>query len=214
LPVAAVAQTQTTQPPQTATTTDQTPLLERTTSHWLASGFVGSNFGGDADEASVDFGGTIGYLWRGVAGAEFQANFSPDFELSGTRSGLLFEGQPWINSYMANAIGAVPLGVEGQFQPYLSGGLGVLTLRSDSILSNGDRNELEPDDSRFAGNIGGGLMGYVGNFGFRGDIRYFRGFEQGSGDVDPVESRQEAIGTQILSELAFWRINGGVAVRW
>lgn len=91
----------------------------------------------------------------------------------------------------------------------------MLTLRSDSIMSNGDQNELEPDDSRFAGNVGGGFMGFVGNIGFRGDVRYFRGFEQkGGGDVDPVESPQEAIGSRILSQLAFWRANVGVAFRW
>mgnify|MGYP006172752897 CR=1 FL=1 len=47
------------------------------------------NFGADADEASVDFGGTIGYLWNGVFGAEFQTGFAPDFRFDARRSALL-----------------------------------------------------------------------------------------------------------------------------
>jgi hypothetical protein len=35
-------------------------FADRVESHWLASGFVGSAFAEDADEASIDFGGTIG----------------------------------------------------------------------------------------------------------------------------------------------------------
>src|SRR5204863_7634274 len=35
-------------------------------SHWIASGFVGADFGGLADGSSFDFGGQIGYLFHGV----------------------------------------------------------------------------------------------------------------------------------------------------
>lgn len=51
-------------------------------SHWLVSRFVGSNFGSDADEASTDFGGSIGYLWNGAFGGESVSSFSPDFQLA------------------------------------------------------------------------------------------------------------------------------------
>lgn len=191
--------------------TTQTTYDEPLESHWLASAFVGSNFGQDADEANVDFGGTIGYLWRGVLGAEFQANLSPDFKLEGTRSALLFGDEPWINTYMANAIGAVPLGADGQWRPYVSGGIGAMTLRSDTIVTGGERNEFEPDDTRLGGNLGGGVMGFLANVGVRGDVRYFRGFED---DPGQNEAPEDVIGRRILSELAFWRANIGVAFRW
>lgn len=124
--------------------------------------------------------------------------------------------QPWVNSYMANVIGAVPIrvGANGMFQPYVSGGFGALTLRSDELLSEeGEAQELEPDDSKFAGNIGFGLMGHRDNIGLRGDFRFFRGFETDE-DFDPVEHPAEAIGNQILSDLEFWRATFGVSFRW
>jgi hypothetical protein len=221
LPVGAAAQAPATQTETQTTTTVQTTQTTTTTddddpgidSHWLASGFVGSNFGRDSDEASVDFGGTIGYLWRGVLGGEFQMNFSPDFHLEGARRALLVDDEPWINSYMANAIVAAPIGADGGWQPFVSGGLGMLTLKSGALLSDGDPGTLEPDDSRLAGNIGAGIMGIVGNAGVRGEVRFFRGFEEDFG-TDPIESPTEAVGTRILSDLQFWRANIGVAFRW
>jgi hypothetical protein len=204
--------TQTTTPATAQTTTATAGgFTDRAGSHWLASGFAGSNFAEDAEEVSVDFGGTVGYLWRGVFGGEFHANFSPEFELGGTRSALLFDDQPAINSYMANAVGAVPLGDEGRWRPYVSGGLGILTLRSETLGATND--DIEPDDSRFGGNIGGGLLAFIGKVGLRGDVRFFRGLNTGD-DIDPVENQTEAIGNQVLSELKFWRASGGVAFRW
>jgi hypothetical protein len=186
--------------------------IELTDSHWLASGFVGSNFGNDADEASLDYGGTVGYLWRGVFGGEFAASFSPDFQFEPGRSALLGGEEPWVNSYMANAIAALPVGDTGAFRPYISGGLGALTLRADAIGET-DPDAFEVDDTRFAGNIGGGVMAFGDTVGFRGDVRYYRGFQQDA-DADPAESPEEVVGTQILSELGFWRANVGLAFRF
>jgi len=183
---------------------------------WLASGFVGSNFGAeDADQTGFDFGGSVGWMYRGAIGAEFQANFSPDFELDPVRSAFLAGEQPWVNTYMFNAIAAVPIGSEGRFQPYVSGGFGAITLRADNILSsNGSANEITPDDTRGAGNLGGGFMAYVGNIGVRGDVRWFRGFDAGDGANDANQTPAETIGRAVLSDLRFWRANIGVAFRW
>jgi hypothetical protein len=217
-PAAAVAQDTTTTTTTTAPAVQTADLDDYdgpTDSHWLASGFVGSNFGRDSSEANVDFGGTLGYLWNGVLGAEFQANLSPDFELEGFRRALLVNEQPWINSYMINAMAAAPIGFDRQWQPFISGGFGALSLRADALLSeDGDQNEIRPDDTQAAGNIGGGIMGFMGNVGIRGEVRYFKGFDRADADVDPVESPAEAIGSQILSDLQFWRANIGVAFRW
>src|SRR6516162_10228121 len=40
---------------------------------WIATGFLGSNFGARADESSVQFGGQLAYLYRGVFGGEVLA---------------------------------------------------------------------------------------------------------------------------------------------
>jgi hypothetical protein len=77
----------------------------------------------DAEEANLNFGGSLGYLWRGIIGGEFLAEMSPEFELEAGRTDLLFENEPWVNSYMANVIAAVPLGAGAMFQPYVSGRL-------------------------------------------------------------------------------------------
>jgi hypothetical protein len=203
--------TTTTQTTQTTTPDPDDDTFFGTDSHWIGSAFVGGNFGQDSDESSVNFGGSVGYLWRGIAGGEFMADFAPDFRLEPGRSALLNDSEPWINSYMANAIVAVPLGEERSWQPYVSGGLGVLSLRSDSIDS--DDNTLTPDSMRPAGNLGFGVLGFLGGVGLRGDVRWFRGFER-SGDVDSGDSAGDIIGSTVLSQLQFWRANVGVAFRW
>jgi hypothetical protein len=100
---------------------------EPTTSYWTASGFVGSNFGAGADSATVDFGGQLAYLYRGMIGAEFLADFAPHFRINNA----LLADNPNVNSYMLNVIGAVPIGWDARVQPYVSGGLGGIQLRSD-----------------------------------------------------------------------------------
>jgi hypothetical protein len=204
-------------PATTAAQVDPVPSeplwMDRVESHWLASGFVGSNFGADTDGASVNFGGNIGYLWRGALGGEFSAAFTPDFQLDPGRSALIAGEQPQVNSYMANLIGAIPMGFDGQWRPYISAGLGALTLRADTIPAAPGQPQIEPDDTRFAGNVGLGILGFMGNWGVRGDVRYFHGFAQDTA-FDPVTNPTTDVGRQILSELGFWRANVGLAVRW
>src|SRR4051794_3992388 len=75
-----------------------------TQSHWTAAGFVGGNFGGSnfggttSMDSSVDFGGQLGYLYRGVVGGEFLADFTPRFQMNNA----LFADNPNLNTYMAN----------------------------------------------------------------------------------------------------------------
>src|SRR5262245_3866206 len=138
--------------------------------HWIASGFVGSNFGRNAETASTEVGGSIGYLWKSKFGAEFDTGFTPSFELQSNFFGLGIK--PQINTYMANAIVAVPLGADAAWQPYVSGGGGAISLMS------GDEGEavnfLDPNGTKFGGNVGGGLMRFAGSWGFRADVRYYR----------------------------------------
>jgi len=216
LPAVSAAQdtTVTTTTIQTTTTQDTWTVSDRT-SNWIGSVFVGSNFGQDADRASVDFGASLGYMWNGAIGAEFQANFAPDFQLEPGRSALLFGDRPWINSYMLNAIAGIPIGGrDARFQPYVSGGVGALTLRSNVLQAN-DGTDIRPDDSRLGGNVGVGVMGFGRTVGLRADVRYFTGFGNNLiTDFDTIDSPTEGVGNQILSNLNFWRANVGLAFRW
>ena len=116
--------------------------VRRTPRSWMASGFIGTNFGSgrstnvdlssieDLDtnnSTSVNFGGQIGYLARGVIGGEFLMDFSPGL---GSFDNLLFERSPDVNSYMFNLIAVAPFGHAQSYDPYVSGGIGAVTLNS------------------------------------------------------------------------------------
>ncbi|HMD36734.1 MAG TPA: outer membrane beta-barrel protein [Vicinamibacterales bacterium] len=195
--------------------------------HWLASGFVGSNFGSNAEPASTAFGASLGYLFRDRIGAEFDAGVTPDFHLQGNRSGAFgADGAPRINSYMANGVWAVPLEGTVDWRPFVSAGVGALTLRSG--FAAGTANAFDPDDSRLGANVGGGVMAFSGSWGFKADVRYFRA--AGSSNSIPIASAPastlptvtatmpvssaNAQADAALSGLHFWRANVGLAIRW
>jgi hypothetical protein len=162
----------------------------------LVSGFIGSSFGDDLDDPTLDFGGSFAWLWRQSIGAEFLAGFAPDSTLS---TGV---DDAQVHNYMANAIAAVPLGGDGQWQPFVSGGVGAITFRIDD-----DEFDLDaPDETEFGANVGFGLMTFRGQWGLRGDIRYFR---EVGGDVSAA-----APGNNVLEDFDLWRANMGVAYRW
>jgi hypothetical protein len=218
----AFAQTSTPPPTPVAPAIAPADDVGLTRSHWLASGFVGSNFGSSntdffsADRSrSFDWGGQIGYLWRGVVGGEFLANFTPSFGVDTT--GVILDN-PHVNSYMANAVGALPLGAQGQFQPYISGGFGAIQMRfANGIVGSGLINGVVADLStssinQTAGgyNVGGGIMAFAGKVGVRGDARYFHA------NAFTPDSRNLAnlVTQNLLSDLNFWRADVGVAFQW
>src|SRR5882672_4373171 len=82
---------------QTTSTPDSSPYP--IASHWLVSGGLGSDFTSDADNLSVDFAGTGGWLWHGVIGGEVQANFAPDFQLDPAAMPVFLAKEPAVNSY-------------------------------------------------------------------------------------------------------------------
>src|SRR5689334_522529 len=71
-------------PPQTPSTTTTksddngggSGWFSATQSRWTAAGFVGANYGASTTGSSVDFGGQVGYLYRGFIGGEFLADFA------------------------------------------------------------------------------------------------------------------------------------------
>lgn len=217
----ATAQTQTQNQTQTAPPTNQAPTLTGEHSDsWLAAGFVGSSFGGDTDASSWEFGGQIGYLWGGRFGAEFLTDFAPTFSISpvevgGGLANAILDDEPAVNTYMFNAIGALPIGA-GRFEPYVSGGLGVVTMHTNVFdntlpILTGAIDTISGSSSTLGGNIGLGVYSFSGSVGFRADIRYYKV----PGNDTLSETTVANLFTEdLLSGINFWRGNVGVAFRW
>jgi hypothetical protein len=162
----------------------------------VVSGFVGSSFGDDIDEATADFGGSLAWLWRQSIGGEFIAGFAPNATFA---SGV---DEAQIHNYMANVIAAAPFGAQGNWQPFVSGGVGAITFRVDD-----DEFDLDaPDESEFGMNVGFGLMSFADRWGVRGDLRYFREI---GGDVSVATATPGGV-----ADFDYWRGNVGIAYRW
>lgn len=198
-------------PAQPAPPPSKIEVSDSPAGQWMASGFVGSNFGAAANTASVEFGGQLAWLYRGTIGAEFLADFAPNFRLNNA----LLADNPNVNSYMVNVIGAVPIGgSEARVQPYVSGGLGGVQLRSDVINVGSTVSSTTPANQvRFGGNVGAGLMAFSGNVGIRADVRYYRAFTNNDLTTNTSTSA-DVFAQNLLSGLDFWRANLGIAVRW
>ena len=126
---------------------------------------------------------------------------------------MLFADNPSVNSYMANAIWAVPLGVQGKYQPFLSGGLGAIRVNADMLNVLGDPlgGTISARQTMLGGNIGGGIMAFAGHVGIRGDVRFYKAAKEES---NPIQNSFDTIGEAALSGLSFWRGNFGLAFRW
>ncbi|HUK37270.1 MAG TPA: hypothetical protein VLV86_25315 [Vicinamibacterales bacterium] len=210
LPGAALAQSA---PPAAVPSTAPAPIAGTTQSHWVATGFVGSNWGGNtATDASATFGGQVAWLWRGVFGGEGIADFAPSFDINN----IILTENPRTNAFMGNAIFALPLGGEGQWQPYVSGGLGTIGLKvtafnalllpGGTLLTGTSTN----DEYKFGTDVGGGLMGFHGIIGFRADVRWFKA----SNNITTQTTAIGLLNDSLLTGIDFWRANLGISVRW
>lgn len=201
---------------------------------WMASGFLGTNFGSsrtnnleltgletfDSGTTSATFGGQVAYLARGVIGGEFLAEFSPRLN---TFNNVLFERSPNVNTYMFNLIAAAPFGSIQSFDPYISGGIGWVGMHADIFTANplGVQNiNTIPTQSvsaqKFGWDLGGGVMAWSEkNWGFRGDLRYYRSTSSGTDafDVNNIGTGDDFTLAE-LSGISFWKANAGIAFRW
>jgi hypothetical protein len=213
-----------------------TPLAASTgsTYPWVVTGFIGSTFGVsqisnslgaaqlpiavDVNDGGATYGFQLGYLWRQYVGGEFIGDFAPNFRISS----LALAKDPAVNSWMFNAIGAAPL---GWFQPYISGGIGGVTLRSQTfdqtaipiVTVQGTaavaHNTINTARSHFGSNIGGGFFAYAGQWGIRADVRFYDVAKFSTNGL--TDSTVPSDFTQaLLSGLNYWRANLGVSFRW
>jgi opacity protein-like surface antigen len=208
---------------------------------WMVSGFIGTNFGSARNNSvdlsaienlntnnstSVNFGGQVAYLGGGVIGGEFLADFSPRL---GTFNNALFAQAPDVNSYMFNLIAVAPFGHAHSFNPYFSGGIGAVTLHSTIFTSDptvtphtNDINGISAiatesvSGSRFGWDLGGGVMAWSErNWGFRGDVRYYKTGANNTDVFDPNNIGDGSVFSRVeLSGISFWKANAGIAFRF
>jgi hypothetical protein len=203
--------------------------------NWMVSGFIGTNFGSsrnndngelfglenfNSSSTSANFGGQVAYLGRGVIGGEFLADFSPNI---GTFNNVLFSDSPNVNSYMFNAIAVAPFGNAHSYDPYISGGIGWVTLNATiftldpTLAPNISAIGTESvSGSRFGWDLGGGVMAWSEkNWGFRGDVRYYRTTSNTSDVLDLNNIGNGDVFTRVeLSGISFWKANAGLSFRW
>jgi hypothetical protein len=221
LPHAAAAQSQaTTAAPASVPPGTDGKLFGTTLSHWTVAGFVGTNsasFGKVTTDPTATFGGQIGWLWRGVLGVEGIADVAPSLKVANNVG--LFE-DPRTSNFVGNIIAALPLGGDGQFQPYISGGWGYMQMHatvSNSFLFPQPAGSPIPvgttvgDAHRMGNDIGGGFMVFHGLIGLRVDTRRYKG--DGGTTVNATTPVGQFIEGK-LTGIDYWRTNIGVALRW
>jgi hypothetical protein len=165
---------------------------------WVVSPFVGGHAGGDAVHKSTAVGISGGWWGTGWIGAEADFSWAPQFF---EQDGFTTERQ--VTTLMGNAVIAIPYGKRDVFQPYVSGGLGLIRPRLSEpggLFVLTDRNKLGAD-------VGGGATVFFNrNVGMRGDLRYFHGLRKQDSDANDFNLD--------LSAFHFWRTSVGLAVRF
>jgi opacity protein-like surface antigen len=158
--------------------------------------FLGGAMGGNATNRSTSVGVSGGWLGAGWLGVEGDVTWSPEFF---GQNGFIADRR--LVTAMANVVVSTAGGEH--VQPYLTGGVGVLKPR---VSEAGGLFQL--DTNHFGMNVGGGAMMFFNrSVGVRGDLRYFRGLRDSASD----ERNDFAID---LSSFHYWRIAGGLAVRF
>jgi opacity protein-like surface antigen len=180
---------------------------------WLFTPFLGSTFGGSANigvdgedfgdefERKLNYGASLAWTGGGAVGFEIDFGYSPNFfEVSTDDDDFDFAGDSNVTTLMANLTVGAPTGT---VRPYAVGGLGLIKSRID------DAPQLfeDLDTTDFGFNLGGGVIGFFSeNIGVRGDIRYFRSFQDDEEDDDDIDID--------LSSFKFWRGTVGITFRF
>jgi hypothetical protein len=159
--------------------------------------YIGSSFNSTFDD--YDFGTKLHYgaalTWLGQSGLGFEIDFgyAPTFFEPGDDEFFDFGSRGNVTTLMGNLVLG---GGGGGLKPYASGGIGLMR---SSIEAVGDL--FDYTDNGFGVNVGGGLRGGSGNFGVRGDLRYFRQIS----DLTPISSFE-------LGDFSFWRASVGLSI--
>jgi hypothetical protein len=176
-----------------------------------ADGFVspsvGVDFGGNAgttlrgavnNSQQLNVGAAVGWMSAGVFGLEEDFSWSPNFFGSG---GTTID-QTRVLTLMTNVIAGIPVGGQsgGGVRPYGSIGVGLINQHVSTPTGVGDFSQNAPGF-----NVGVGVMGYFADHvGLRGDVRYFRNFENTDANVVGLD----------VGHFAFYRASIGALFRF
>jgi hypothetical protein len=168
--------------------------------------FAGIQFGGNtnildledaAGEKKITYGGTFAVLGEHPLGVEAEFTFTPRF--------FERDGQLVTHSNVSTLVGNVILAVPARWtglspRPFVSGGVGMMRASLADVL-----DEFTYSDTMLAMNVGGGFVGFFDQRkGLRVEMRYFRSVAGG-------DQSTPALGQ---ARLSFWRIAGGLIVRY
>jgi hypothetical protein len=171
--------------------------------------FLGGTFGGTtvfsqeqgSGSTQFIFGGSVGWLSRGLLGVEADFSYAPRFFERDNPLGIVLESSA--STLSGSVILAVPLSVtDYSLRPYLVGGLGLMHSGITYISSSGPD---AVDDNSLGLNVGAGAIGFLTpRTGLRFELRHFRTFE-----------RENSATSGILApRLSFWRDTVGVVIRY
>jgi opacity protein-like surface antigen len=183
---------------------------------WLFTPFIGLNWGasvtfndefGDIDdefEKRGTYGASLAWMGAGIAGFEIDFGYTPNFFELTEGDGDFDYGDNNLTTLMANLTLGAPIGGQSGIglRPYASGGVGIIRTRVDNP---GDLFEVNSNNWGF--NAGAGVAGFFSdNVGIRGDVRYFRAFDDIEDDDDDLDIT--------LGDLRFWRGTVGITFRF
>lgn len=167
----------------------------------FVSPWVGVNFAHDPGDGRGSFGVTAGGMGAGIIGGEFDLGYSPSF--FGSSADF---GNNNVLNVMGNLIVGIPIGgTHGAgFRPYVTGGLGLIRSVVEGTVGSLDITDTRNNDMGY--DLGAGVMGFFNNHvGVRGDLRYFRAFNDNATSLDPL--------TFQLGSFHFWRGSFGLVLR-
>jgi hypothetical protein len=154
----------------------------------------------DSKHGDVEIANSFAYgaslMWLGTSGVGFEIDFGyhPNFFDPRDERFFDFDSRGNVVSLMGNLV----FGYEGGgVQPYVTGGFGLIRPTIKSVGGLFD----DVSDNAFGVNAGGGLRVGGGNFGVRGDLRYFRTLS----DLTPISN-------VTFGDLHYWRGTIGVSI--
>ncbi len=166
----------------------------------LVTPFLGVTTDTPTDENRTVYGGAVGFTGR-VVGFEVDFGYAPNFFESEDDFGEL-DSEGSVTTLMGNLLVGVPL---GRVRPYGTVGAGLMRSNLEFLDFFDDVSSND-----FGINYGGGVMVFLtDNIGLRGDVRQFRSIENEDTDDDFPEP-----GDLDLGDFTFWRVTGGVTIRF
>src|SRR5437773_6663951 len=160
------------------------------------SPFIGVNFNNNSGNGRANFGVNAGGMGAGVIGGEVDLGYAPSFFGNAGQY-----GSNYVMDLMGNLIVGIPVGgTHGAgVRPYGTIGLGLLR----SQITGGPNGTVEVANNDWGMNAGVGVMGFLSDHvGLRGDVRYFRNFNDNS-TLNNID----------FGAFHFWRGSFGVVLR-